>query len=81
MKHKRKEDQNMDALVLLRRVTKLLTGGNMERKWRVETEAKAIQRMPHLGILPIYSHQTRTPFVCGELLADGSLIWLSPERL
>jgi hypothetical protein len=53
----------------------------MERKWRVETEAKAIQRMPHLGILPIYSHQTRTPFVCGELLADGSLIWLSPERL
>lgn len=39
---------------------KILTGGNKETKCRAETEGKAIQRLPHLGINPIYSHQTRT---------------------
>jgi hypothetical protein len=29
MKPKKKEDQNMDASVLLRRVSKILTGGSM----------------------------------------------------
>ena len=32
MKPKKKEDQNMDASVLFRRVNKILTGGNMETK-------------------------------------------------
>jgi len=36
--------------VLLRRVNKILTGGNMESKCGAETERKAIQRLPHLGI-------------------------------
>jgi hypothetical protein len=27
---------------------------------RAETEEKAIQRVPHLGIHPIYSYQTQT---------------------
>ena len=31
----------------------------METKCRAEIEGKAIQRLPHLGIHPIYSHQTR----------------------
>ena len=31
----------------------------METKCGAETEGKAIQRLPHLGIHPIYSHQTR----------------------
>jgi hypothetical protein len=49
------EDQSVDASVLLRRRNKILTGGNMETKCGVETEEKAIQRLPHLGIYPIYS--------------------------
>ena len=60
MKPKKKEDQNVDASVLFRRVNKILTGGNMETKCGAETEGKAIQRLPHLGIHPIYSYQTQT---------------------
>jgi hypothetical protein len=80
MKPKKKEDQNVDASVLFRRANKILTGGSMETKCEVETEGKAIQRLPHLGI-----HQTATKpgHYCGcqEVLADGSLIWLSLEWL
>jgi hypothetical protein len=60
MKLKKKEDPSVDALVLLRRENKMLTGGNMETKCGAETEGKAIQRLSHLGIHSIYSHQTRT---------------------
>jgi hypothetical protein len=60
MKPKTKEDQNVDALVLLRRVNKILTGVNMETKCGAETEGKATQRLPHMGIHLIYSHQTWT---------------------
>jgi hypothetical protein len=56
MKPKRKKDQSMDTSVLLRRGNKILTGGNMETKYGTKTEGKAIQRLPHLGIHPIYSH-------------------------
>ena len=35
-------------------------GGDTERKCAAKTEGKAIQRLPHLGIHPIYSHQTQT---------------------
>jgi hypothetical protein len=38
MKPKKKEVENMDVSVLLRRGNKILTGGNMETKCRVETE-------------------------------------------
>jgi hypothetical protein len=58
MNPKKKEDQNVDASVLLRRMSKILTGGNMETKYGTETEGKTIQRLPHLGIHPVYSHQT-----------------------
>jgi hypothetical protein len=37
MKLKNKEDQSLDSAVLLRRVTKILTGGNMETKCLGET--------------------------------------------
>ena len=59
MKPKKKEDQNVDASVLLRRGNKILTEGNMETKCGAETEGKAIQRLPHLGIHPII--QTLNP--------------------
>ena len=43
MKLKKKEDQSMGASVLLRKGKKILTGTNMETKYRAETEGKAIQ--------------------------------------
>jgi hypothetical protein len=52
--------QSVDALVFLRRGNKILTGANMETKYGAETEGKAIQRLSHLGIHPIYSHQKQT---------------------
>jgi hypothetical protein len=55
----KKEDQSVGALVLLRRGNKILTGANTEAKCGAETEGKAIKRLPHLGIHPIYSHQTQ----------------------
>jgi hypothetical protein len=59
MKLKKKEDQNVGALVLLTSGNKILRGGNMETKCGAETEGKAIQRLSHLEIHPIYSHQTQ----------------------
>jgi hypothetical protein len=53
MKPKKKEDQSVDASVLLRMGNKILTGGNMKTKCGIETERKAIQKLPHLGTHPI----------------------------
>ena len=50
MQLKMKEDQSVDASVLLRRGNQVLMGRNMETKCGVETEGKAIQILPHLGI-------------------------------
>jgi hypothetical protein len=60
MKPKKKEDQSVGASVLLRRGNKMLAGGNMETKCGAKNERKTIQRLLHLGILTIYSHQTGT---------------------
>jgi len=35
--------------------TKLFIGGDTETKFGAQTEGKAIQRLPHLGIQPIYT--------------------------
>jgi hypothetical protein len=51
MKLKKKEDQSVDASVLLRSGGQN-TGRSMETKCGTETEGKAIQRLPH-------SYQTR----------------------
>jgi hypothetical protein len=56
----KKEFQSMDTSILLRRGNKIPMGGHTETKYGAETEGKAIQRLPHLGIHPIYSHQTQT---------------------
>ena len=61
MKLKKREDLSVDVLVLLRRRNKIPKGANRETKYGAETERKAIQRLPHLGIHPIYSYQTQTP--------------------
>jgi hypothetical protein len=60
MKLKKKEDQSVDASVLLRMGTKILIGGNMGTKYEAETEAKAIQCLPYMKIHPIYSNQIQT---------------------
>jgi len=38
--------------------TKIIIGQNMETKSGVETDGKAIQRVPNLGIQPIYTKPT-----------------------
>jgi hypothetical protein len=40
-------------------MNKILKGGNMETKCGAEIEGKDIQKLNHLGIHPIYSHQTQ----------------------
>jgi hypothetical protein len=50
MKLKKKEDKSVDTLVLLRRGNKIPMRG--DTKYRAETEEKAMQRLPHLGIIP-----------------------------
>jgi hypothetical protein len=56
----KKEDQNVHTFFLLRRGNKILTRGFTETNCGGETEEKAIQRLSHLGIHPIYSHQSQT---------------------
>ena len=60
MKLKKKEDHSVHTWVLLRRENKILAGGNTETKCGVETEGKAIQRQPNLGIHLVYRNQTQT---------------------
>jgi len=60
MKLKKKEDQNVDASVLLRRDITILMGGNTGTKSGAGTEGKALQRLPHLEIHPICCHQTQS---------------------
>ena len=43
------------------RRNKILMGGNTERKCGAETEGKAIQRMPHLGMCTKSHIQTPNP--------------------
>jgi len=60
MKFKSKEDLDVDTSVLLRWGNKILTGENTGKISGTETEGKATQRLPHLGIHPICSHQTQS---------------------
>ena len=60
MRLKKKEDQSVDTLLLLRMGNKIPMEGVTETKFRAETEGRTIQRLRHLGIHPIYKHQTQT---------------------
>jgi hypothetical protein len=53
VKLKKKEDQSVDSSVLLRSGNKMLMGVNVETNFGAESEGKATQRLPHLGIHPI----------------------------
>jgi hypothetical protein len=45
MKLKKKEDQSVDTLVLLRKENKIPMGGDKETKYGAETEGKVIQTL------------------------------------
>jgi hypothetical protein len=58
MKLKKKDDQSVDTLILLRRGNKILLKEVTETKCEAETERMTIQRLLHVGIHPVYNHQT-----------------------
>jgi hypothetical protein len=60
MKLKKKEDQSVVTLLLLRMGKKIPMEGVTDTKFSAQTEGKTTQRLPHLGIHPIYNHQTET---------------------
>jgi hypothetical protein len=60
MKFKKKEDQSVNISFLLRMGNKIPMEGVTETKFRGKMEGSIIQRLPHLGIHPIYNHQTQT---------------------
>jgi hypothetical protein len=60
VKLKKKEDQNVDALFLLRMGNNIPMEGVTETKFGAEKEGRIIQRLPHPGIHPIKNHQTQT---------------------
>jgi hypothetical protein len=59
-KIKKKEDQHVDTSFFLRIGNKIPMEGVTETKLGAETKGWTIQRLPHLGIHPIISHQTQT---------------------
>jgi hypothetical protein len=64
MKLKRKEDQSVDTLFLLRRGSKIPTKGVTETKSGAETKVRTIQRLPHPGIYPIYKMSHSSVSIC-----------------
>jgi hypothetical protein len=60
MKLKKKEDQSVDTLDLLRRGNKIPMEGVTETMYEAETEEMTIQRLLSLGIHPINNHQAWT---------------------
>jgi hypothetical protein len=50
----------VDTLFLLRIGNKIPMEGVTETKFGAEREERIIQRLPHLGMHPINSHQTQT---------------------
>jgi hypothetical protein len=60
MKLRKKEDQSVDISFLLRRGNKIPMEGVTETKFRAETEGRTTWRLTHMGIHPIYNHQTQT---------------------
>ena len=73
MKLMKKAEQSVNVSVLIRSGYKTLTGGNMKKKFWVETEGNAIHRLSYLGIRTIYSHQNQDAIVDeGKCLLTGA---------
>jgi hypothetical protein len=73
MKLKKKEDQSVDASVLLRRGNKI-----QEEIWRQSVE---FRHCPTYGSILYTVAKPGCYCECWEVFADGNLIWLSLERL
>jgi hypothetical protein len=58
MKLKKKEDQSVDTLFLIRMGNKIPMERFTETKFGAEMEGWTMQRLPFLGIHQIYNHQT-----------------------
>ena len=74
MKLKKKENQSVDTLILLRRGNKIPMEGFTETKFGAEPEGMTNQRLLHLGIYPINNHQTQALGRCQQEPADRLLI-------
>jgi hypothetical protein len=59
MKLKKMEEQSMDTSFLLRMRNKIPMEGVTETKFGAEREGRTFQKLPHLGIHHIISHQTQ----------------------
>jgi hypothetical protein len=64
----------VDTSFLLRMGNKIPMDGITETKFGAEPEEMTIQRLPHLGIHPINSHQTQTLGRFQQEPADRSVI-------
>jgi hypothetical protein len=60
MKLKKKEDQSVNTLLLLRMGNKIPMEEVTETKFGAETEGRTIQILPHPGTHLINNHQTQT---------------------
>ena len=60
MKLKKKEEQSMDTTFLLRMGNKIPMEGVIETNLGAKRKGWTMQRLPHLGVHPIISHQMQT---------------------
>jgi hypothetical protein len=74
MKVKKKEDKLVDSLSLLRMGSKIPMEGTTETMIGAETKLWLIQRLPHPGIHPIFSHQSQTLMHMPAKFAERTLI-------
>jgi hypothetical protein len=81
MKLKKKKDQSVNTLFLIRMGNKIPTEGVTETKFEAGTEGRTTQRLPHPGIHLINNHQTQTLLHMHTRFSDRTLIYLPPVRL
>jgi hypothetical protein len=80
-KLKKKDNQSVDASVLLRRGNKMLTGGNMETSKEQRLKERPSKDFPTWGSIPYIVAKPGCYCGCWEVLVDRSLICVSPDRL
>jgi hypothetical protein len=74
MKLKKKEDQSVDTLVLLRRGNKIPMGGNMRQSVEQRLKERPSRDCPTWGSIPYTVTKPRHYCGCQQELADRSLI-------
>jgi hypothetical protein len=74
MKVKKKEDQSVDTLSLLRMGNKIPMEGVTETKFGAEPKGMTTRDCPTLGTIPLIATKPRHYCACQQELADRSLI-------